>query len=69
MLKIPSVGYGHDLKTWVDMMSALRQYGYDYVVSIEHEDPFMSIEEGFRKAVFNLKQVLIQEPVSSMWWI
>ena len=45
-----SVGYGHSLKEWSDMMSALLTYGYDYVVSIEHEDPLMSIEEGFHRA-------------------
>lgn len=64
-----SVGYGHDVKVWADMMSALRLVGYDYVVSIEHEDGLMSIEEGFSKAVANLQQVLIEEPVSEMWWV
>lgn len=64
-----SVGYGHDLKTWADIMSALRLVGYDYVVSIEHEDGLMSIEEGFSKAVDNLRQVLIEEPLADMWWV
>ncbi|MBQ6256986.1 MAG: hypothetical protein IJJ60_10400, partial [Clostridia bacterium] len=41
-----TVGYGHDLKTWKDMMSALRIVGYDGPVSIEHEDGLMSGEEG-----------------------
>lgn len=64
-----SVGYGHDLKAWADMMSALRLVGYDYVVSIEHEDGLMSVEEGFSKAVQNLQQVLIEEPLGDMWWV
>jgi len=64
-----SVGFGHDLKTWADMMSALRLVGYDYVVSIEHEDGMMSVEEGFSKAVANLQQVLIKEPLGDMWWV
>lgn len=64
-----SVGCGHSLQDWSDMMSALRTFGYDYVVSIEHEDPLMSIEEGFRRAVGNLKAVLIEEKPSSMWWV
>jgi sugar phosphate isomerase/epimerase len=64
-----TVGYGHDMKTWADMMSALRLIGYDYVVSIEHEDPLMSVEEGFARAVQNLKQVLIKEPLTKMWWV
>ena len=51
------------------MMSALRTFGYDYVVSIEHEDPIMSIEEGFGRAVKNLKSILIEEQPSDMWWV
>lgn len=64
-----SVGYGHDNKTWADIISALRLVGYDYVVSIEHEDGLMSVEEGFSKAVQNLQQVLIEEPLGDMWWV
>ncbi|WP_058300407.1 sugar phosphate isomerase/epimerase family protein [Gorillibacterium timonense] len=64
-----SVGFGHDLKVWADIMSALRLVGYDYVVSIEHEDGLMSIDEGFSKAVSNLQQVLITEPIGQMWWV
>jgi sugar phosphate isomerase/epimerase len=64
-----TVGFGHDLKTWADIISALRLVGYDYVVSIEHEDGLMSVEEGFTKAVENLQQVLIREPLSEMWWV
>lgn len=64
-----SVGCGHSLQEWSDMMSALRTFGYDYVISIEHEDPIMSIEEGFARAAKNLKSVLISDPVSEMWWV
>jgi sugar phosphate isomerase/epimerase len=64
-----SVGCGHSLTEWNDIMSALRTYNYDYVVSIEHEDPIMSIDEGFDRAVTNLKTVLINETPSQMWWV
>lgn len=64
-----SVGCGHDLKVWSDMISALRIYGYDYVLSIEHEDPIMSIDEGLRRAVTNLRSVMIQEQPTDMWWV
>jgi len=64
-----TVGFGHDLKTWADIISALRLVGYDYVVSIEHEDGLMSVDEGFTKAVQNLQQVLIREPLGEMWWV
>lgn len=64
-----TVGYGHDMKDWADMISALRLVGYDYVVSIEHEDGLMSVEEGFSKAASNLKPILIKEPLGEMWWV
>ena len=63
-----SVGCGHDVKEWSDMMSALRLYGYDHVVSIEHEDALMSINEGFMRAVRNLEAILINEQPTDMWW-
>ncbi|OAS13269.1 sugar phosphate isomerase/epimerase family protein [Paenibacillus oryzisoli] len=64
-----TVGYGHDLKVWSDIISALRLVGYDGAISIEHEDGLMSIDEGLGKAVYNLKQVLIKEPLGEMWWV
>ncbi|WP_435925073.1 sugar phosphate isomerase/epimerase family protein [Paenibacillus sp. DYY-L-2] len=64
-----TVGYGHDMKTWADIISALRLHGYDYVVSIEHEDGLMSVEEGFTKAVKNLQQILIEDSSTDMWWV
>ncbi|WP_099222152.1 sugar phosphate isomerase/epimerase family protein [Listeria costaricensis] len=63
-----SVGCGHSISEWSDIMSALRTYGYDYVVSIEHEDPLMSIDEGFTRAVTNLQGILIREQPLDMWW-
>ncbi|PXW91072.1 sugar phosphate isomerase/epimerase [Streptohalobacillus salinus] len=63
-----SVGYGHATNVWGDIISALRTYGYDHVVSIEHEDPIMSIDEGFNKAVENLKSVMIYDQPADMWW-
>ncbi|GAB3058914.1 sugar phosphate isomerase/epimerase family protein [Virgibacillus ainsalahensis] len=64
-----SVGYGHSSQEWSNIISALRTYGYDYVVSIEHEDPIMSVEEGFQQAVRNLKRVNIAESAGDMWWV
>ncbi|GAA0401995.1 sugar phosphate isomerase/epimerase [Paenibacillus motobuensis] len=64
-----TVGYGHDMKTWADIISALRLHGYDYAVSIEHEDGLMSIDEGFTKAVRNLQQVIMEDSAAEMWWV
>lgn len=63
-----SVGCGHDLKVWSDIVSALRLQGYDYVLSIEHEDPLMSIDEGLQRAVTNLRSVMICDTPTDMWW-
>ncbi len=63
-----SVGYGNDYSYWKDMISALRMVGYDYAISIEHEDSLMSQNEGLSKAVSFLKDVLITEDTSAAWW-
>jgi sugar phosphate isomerase/epimerase len=63
-----SIGYGHDEKTWKDIMSALRLAGYDYVISIEHEDAMMSRDEGLAKGVAMLKSVLMTEAAGKAYW-
>ncbi len=63
-----TVGWGHDAGVWKDMVSALRFVGYDWVLSIEHEDALMSMEEGFRRAVAFLKEVTIVEPMARAYW-
>ena len=63
-----TIGYGHDAKTWKDMMSAFRLIGYDYVVSIEHEDALMSTDEGLAKAVAMLKEACLFELPGEMFW-
>ncbi len=57
-----SVGYGNDMQYWRDLVSNLRLTGYDNVLSIEHEDSVMSIDEGCDKAIYFLKQAIISEP-------
>ncbi len=63
-----TVGYGHDMGVWKDIISALRAAGYDGAVSIEHEDAYMSTLEGLEKAIAFLKEVLIKEAPAQMWW-
>jgi len=64
-----TVGYGHDHRTWKNIVSALRTAGYDYVLSIEHEDLLASPEEGLRKAVSFLRGIVFEEDVpGGMWW-
>jgi sugar phosphate isomerase/epimerase len=63
-----TVGYGQNDKVWRDIMSALRTVDYDYVMSIEHEDALLSIDEGLRKAVDFLNELLFKEERAAMWW-
>lgn len=63
-----TIGYGHDLGVWKDIISNLKMSGYDGAVSIEHEDALMSTKEGLEKAIAFLKQVIIQEQPEDMWW-
>ena len=39
----------------------MKTIGYDDVISIEHEDALMSIQEGVEKAVSFLQNILIRE--------
>ncbi|WML58046.1 sugar phosphate isomerase/epimerase [Neobacillus sp. PS2-9] len=63
-----SVGYGQEEKVWKDIVSILRAVGYDYVLSIEHEDMLASIDEGLGKAITLLKGSLFKEKNVDMWW-
>ena len=64
-----SVGYGNGEQYWRDLISALRLVGYDRVLSIEHEDSLMSIDEGLKKAVEFLRPSVINEPKpTTMGW-
>jgi len=63
-----TVGYGHDAGWWGEFISTLRMYGYDYVLSIEHEDSLMSAEEGLTKAVCFLQNLVIREKPGVAYW-
>ncbi len=63
-----TVGYGHSQMEWNDMISTLHATGYQGVISIEHEDGLMSIDEGLKKAVDFLKKIIICECPDNMWW-
>jgi sugar phosphate isomerase/epimerase len=63
-----SVGWGHDALIWKQIVSALRLVGYDYVVSIEHEDALTSTDEGLATAVDLLSRIVLTEPPVAPWW-
>jgi sugar phosphate isomerase/epimerase len=64
-----TVGYGHDQGWWKEFISTLRMFGYDYVLSIEHEDSLLSPEEGLTKAAAFLNEIVIQDPPAQAWWV
>jgi sugar phosphate isomerase/epimerase len=63
-----TVGYGHGEEFWRDFVSTLRMVGYDGVLSIEHEDSLMSVDEGFKKGLAFLKNVVLREKRGEMYW-
>jgi len=64
-----TVGWGHSELEWRGILTAVRRAGYDDVLSIEHEDLLLSVDDGFRKAVTFLRAVMPTEPpLSSAWW-
>ena len=54
-----TLGYGHGETWWRQFCTALKQVGYDDVLSIEHEDMMLSPMEGMRKSVTLLRNVAI----------
>ncbi|HTD53793.1 MAG TPA: sugar phosphate isomerase/epimerase, partial [Silvibacterium sp.] len=62
-------GYGHGAEWWKEFVSTLRMFGYDNVLSIEHEDSLMSPEEGLTKAARFLQDVVIKEQPGAAWWV
>lgn len=64
-----TVGFGNGESYWRDLVSNLRLCGYDRVLSIEHEDSVMTIDEGLRKAVEFLRPIVMTEdkPRTMSW--
>jgi sugar phosphate isomerase/epimerase len=61
-------GFGHGVEFWSELIATLRMFGYDYVLSIEHEDSLMSSEEGLSKAASFLNSIMIREKPGAAWW-
>jgi sugar phosphate isomerase/epimerase len=63
-----SIGYGHGIDAWKEIVSELRLIGYDGALSIEHEDSLLSANEGLEKGIEVLKQALVTEPAGEAYW-
>lgn len=64
-----TVGYGHDALVWKDIIRNLRLVGYDGTISIEHEDPLASRDEGLNHAIAFLREILLTQMQPDLWWI
>jgi sugar phosphate isomerase/epimerase len=62
-------GYGHGAEWWKEFVSTLRMFGYDDVLSIEHEDSLLSSEEGLSKAAKFLNEIVLKETPGAAWWV
>lgn len=62
-------GYGHGAEWWKEFVSTLRMFGYDNVLSIEHEDSLLSAEEGLTKAAAFLNDLVVREQPGAAWWV
>jgi len=60
------VGYGHGEEFWKKLVAALRLSGYDGPLSVEHQDPTMSLREGFEKARDFLDRIIFHEPAGKI---
>lgn len=63
-----TLGYGNDATYWKEIFSTLRMIGYDGAVSIEHEDSLINRFEGLGKALSVMKECMIMESETAMWW-
>lgn len=63
-----TIGYGNDTAYWKNIFSELRLIGYNGAVSIEHEDSLINRFEGLEKAVKMIKESMIFEEKTEMWW-
>jgi sugar phosphate isomerase/epimerase len=66
-VRFRTIGWGN--VPWNRVITALLETGYNYVMSVEHEDPCLSRDSGVELAVSFLKPLLkAQPPETKPWW-
>jgi sugar phosphate isomerase/epimerase len=63
-----AVGEGHDPLFWRQFISELRRAGYDDVVTIEIEEPYLSLADAITTSVATLQPMIPKDPVPSGNW-
>jgi DNA-(apurinic or apyrimidinic site) lyase len=64
-----SIGYGHDLDFWKEVVSTLRMVGYEGTLSVEHEDSLTSSREGLEKAIGTMHEALFETEPGEAYWV
>jgi len=66
-VRFRTVGWGQ--VPWRNVITALLETGYNYVLSVEHEDPCFSRDSGVEQALFFLKPLVrVEPPEVKPWW-
>jgi len=66
-VRFRTIGWGQ--VPWRRVITALLETGYDYVMSVEHEDPTMGRDSGVQQAVRFLKPLIqVRPPEVKPWW-
>jgi sugar phosphate isomerase/epimerase len=64
-----AVGHGHDERFWRANVTTLRRAGYDDVVALELEDPFLVMDDTLEASVATLRTCLpSREPPRGNWF-
>ena len=50
------------------LICAIGNYGYDWALSIEHEESLMTTKEGLEKAIHFLQDIALSEPKGAVTW-
>jgi sugar phosphate isomerase/epimerase len=61
-------GNGSDAVVWKQMVTALRDAGYDGVLSVEHEDAALGQREGLKKSIDFLSGIVLRETETGCRW-
>jgi sugar phosphate isomerase/epimerase len=63
-----AVGQGHDVLFWRDFVTTLRRIGYDDILTIELEDPFLTMDDALAVSVATLRAALPSGPIPRGSW-
>jgi sugar phosphate isomerase/epimerase len=63
-----AVGSGHGLTFWRELLTCLRRVGYDGVVSLELEDPFLAMDDTIELSLTTLRAAMPTRPSPEGNW-